>query len=373
MNESDAESTSLSEHEQTYVSHDAPDTPAVPEPAAVAVPEPVAEPAGDEPEPQRRDESRDGERDEHGRFKPTRAKSQHATPADVEKINEYTKRLRAAEDAVGVKVEKQAGESERVYQLRRRAEIAEAIRDRKAQPPPAPVQRQPEPPKAFTEKEPQYEDFADQPDQYAAHLRAVAAYDRRKESFEARQNYSKETEHRAIEERNARRDQFFQELDRQHNERWFAYEKENPHAKAVLDALNESYVSARPWLSPEAKAAGYPVPEAVGRAIQSAPNSPQLLMRFAQDEALRDDLIDLVEGKPLNKDLVERVQRRLNRGLTDAATGPSPVPPKPVALVPRPPTPVRTGPMKPPDTPPGEDAPLSAHEAAYGGGPRRRR
>jgi hypothetical protein len=266
--------------------------------------------------------------------------------------------MRAAEEAVGVKVEKQPGESERVFQLRRRAEIAEAIRDRKAQPAPqpAPVQRQPAPPSAFTEKEPQYEDFADQPDQYAAHLRAVAAYDRRKDAFEQQQTYAKTEQHRGIEARNARRDQFFKEEEAKHYTRMAEFHRTNPQAQAILDAAGDV------GLTP-----------AMMMAIMTHEQSPQLLMRVAQDEALRDDLIDLTEGKPLNKELVARVQRRLSRGLTDAqTTGSSPVPLKPVPLVPRPPTPVRTGPMKPADSPPGDDAPLSAHEAAYGS-PRRRR
>lgn len=348
-----AESTSLSEHESAYVSPEAPAS-AIPDAAPAA---PVAEPApepDEQPEPQRRDESKDGERDEHGRFK-QRAESQRATSADVPKINEYTKRLRAAEEAIGVKVEKQPGESERVFQLRRRAEIAEAIRDRKAQPPPPPpVPRAPEPPSVFTEKEPQYDDFADQPDQYAAHLRAVAAFDRRKEAFEQQQTHVKTQQQQGIEERNARRDQFFKETQAQHYERMAAYHQANPHAQAILDRAGDI------GLTP-----------AMMMAIMTSDQSPELLLLVAQNEVLRDDLTDLTEGKPLNKDLVARVQRRLMRGLPDVATGSSPVPPKPVALVPRPPTPVRTGPMKAPDTPPGDDAPLSAHEAAYGS--RRRR
>jgi len=356
-----ADSTSLSEHEQAFVSPEPAERPqADPAPPPAPAPVPVAadlEP-DDEATSQRKDESRDGERDEHGRFK-QRAQSQRATPADVDKINEYTKRLRAAEDAVGLKIEKQPGESERVFQLRRRAEIAEAIRDRKAQPqapPPPPVPRPPAPPTAFTEKEPQYEDFADQPDQYAAHLRAVAAYDRRKDAFEYQQTQAKTEQQRGIEERNARRDQFFRDSQAQHYQRMATFHQANPHAQAILDAAGDNGVTP-----------------AMMMAIMTSEQGPQMLLTVAQDEALRDDLIDLTEGKPLTKDLVARVQRRLSRGLTDAqTTGSSPVPLKPVPLVPRPPTPVRTGPMKPADSPPGDDAPLSAHEAAYGS-PRRRR
>lgn len=347
-------STSLSEHEQAY--HE----PAVPDPAPA--PEPVAAPAADPdrtagPEPAPDDTpadpsgGHDGDRDEHGRWLPKgRAKSQQATPADVELINQYTKRLRAAEDALGVTITKQPGESERVYQLRRRAELAELRRDAKPQPQPAapaPRPTQPAAPTTFTEPEPRYEDFADAPDQYAAHLRAVTAWDRRKDAFEQQQQFAQTEQHRQIEQRNAQRDAYFQQQEARHAERMQAYHQAHPQAQAILDAAGEVNLTPALYL-----------------AILTADNGPQLLLRLAQDDALRDDLTDVTDGRPLTRDLVERVQRRLSRGLTDAPTGSSPAL-TPVS-VPRPPNPVRTGPMKPADSPPGDDAPLSAHEAAYG-------
>ena len=74
-----------------------------------------------------------------------RAKSQIASADDVETIKEYTKRLREAEDAITI--ERKADESDRAYQLRKRAEIAEGRRDALNTPAPAPVAmpRMPEP------------------------------------------------------------------------------------------------------------------------------------------------------------------------------------------------------------------------------------
>src|SRR5882672_4014092 len=60
-----------------------------------------------------------------------RAASQKARPSDVEDIATFTRRLKEAEEAIPI--ERKDGESERVYNLRRRAEIAELAK-RGAQP-----------------------------------------------------------------------------------------------------------------------------------------------------------------------------------------------------------------------------------------------
>lgn len=67
-------------------------------------------------------------RDEGGRFKRGerhRAASQVAAPDDVETINRLTARIKAADAAAGADIKQQAGESNRVFELRRRAELAE--------------------------------------------------------------------------------------------------------------------------------------------------------------------------------------------------------------------------------------------------------
>jgi hypothetical protein len=67
-------------------------------------------------------------RDEDGKFKRGerhRAASQVATPDDVASINAYTARIKAAEEAAGVDIKAQPGESPRAFALRRRAELLE--------------------------------------------------------------------------------------------------------------------------------------------------------------------------------------------------------------------------------------------------------
>ena len=100
--------------------------PVVPPVAANAVPaEP--EPDGTLEEHEAAEETARAERDPRGRFAKgrDRASSQKASPADVPLISEYTKRIKAAEAAAGTDIVQQPGESNRVYELRRRAELAE--------------------------------------------------------------------------------------------------------------------------------------------------------------------------------------------------------------------------------------------------------
>ena len=81
-----------------------------------------------------RDDGDDGEaggRDDQGRFvnRPRhRAASQRATPDDVGAINALTRTIREHEDALGADIARKDGESDRVYSLRRRAELLERQR-----------------------------------------------------------------------------------------------------------------------------------------------------------------------------------------------------------------------------------------------------
>lgn len=334
------ETDSLADHEQAFQPGREP-----------RAPEPVIDRADDglEPEPKA-----DTERGPNGQFQPRqRAKSQQAGKDDVAQINAYTKRIREAEESLGIKVEKQPGESERVYQLRRRAELLEAKKEAarvEAKPEPKPVPVVPKKPEPFNEPEPKYEDFADAPDQYAAHLRAVAAWDRRREAAEGAIKQHETQSHEAIAERNRRRDEWFKARETEHLDRMAAYHESHPEAQAILDKAGD--VSLTP---------------ALYSAIMTAENSPELLILVASQEDLRDDLTILTDGKPVTKELVALVQRRLNRGLTAGTTGSAPAPVKPVPAVPRPPNPVRTGPMKADDTPPGDDDnSVANHEKFYG-------
>lgn len=337
--------TSFADHEQSF---HAPSRSGESRPSAPAATDDRAD-DGLEPEPA----GDKGKRDETGRFKPAkqRAQSQRASKDDVAQISAYTRRIREAEERLGITVERQPGESERVYNLRRRAELIEAKAEALKTAPKAPelpAKPLPKAPEPFTEREPQYEDFANEPDQYQAHMRALAAYDRRKEAHEQAAKGYTTAQQEAISERNARRDAWFKEQETAHLTRMEQYHQAHPEAQAIIDAAGD--VSLTP---------------AMYAAVMTAENSPELLILVAKDADLRDDLTILTEGKPLNKDLVALVQRRLNRGLTAGTTGAAPLPAQPIPAVPRPPTPVRTGPMKTGNDMPSDDAPLSAHEKAF--------
>ena len=81
------------------------------------------------------------QRNPRGQFAKRDRESTRATPEDVPKIQELTARARAAEEAIGIKQE--PGESDRVFNIRRRAELAERVA--KVGAPAAPAEAKPEP------------------------------------------------------------------------------------------------------------------------------------------------------------------------------------------------------------------------------------
>ena len=96
------------------------------------------------PDAQREPAADDDTRDDTGRFKPRhRAASQRADADDVPLISEHTRRIKDAEAKLGADIARKDGESERVYNLRRRAELLERI----ATPPtPEPAKAEPRAP-----------------------------------------------------------------------------------------------------------------------------------------------------------------------------------------------------------------------------------
>ncbi len=145
-----AESSSLADHEQSFL----PSRDRTPPPAPV-----VSDRVDDGLEPDVETAAQQAQRerdDKTGQFKPERqrARSQQAGKDDVEKINAYTKRIREAEESLGIKVEKQPGESDRVYNLRRRAELLEAKREVAKVAPAVVSKPAPKAPEPFNEPEP---------------------------------------------------------------------------------------------------------------------------------------------------------------------------------------------------------------------------
>lgn len=306
-------------------------------------------------------------RDGKGRFqKPRhRARSQQATPEDVGQIAEYTKRLRTAEDAIGLKVEQKAGESDRVFQLRRRAEYAEAIAaQRKAEPKPEASKPQLREvprvePGQFAEVEPKLEQFADKDDPYAAYLRATAAYDRRKEAFEASEAEKRQSVESATTANNAEIRSWFDTRKKDFGSRLDALIESQPDAVEVFKSTNQM-----------------PLTNLMHAALLLDASGEQLMLDLARayqaDPEAVDDLILMTGTHPVNEESVATMQRRLRR-MTQAVRTGSAVPQPRMTPAPRPPNPVRTAPQKPADAQPGDDSSLADHAAQWPIEGRRRR
>lgn len=274
-----------------------------------------------------------------------RAKSHKAGPDDVDEIARLTKELRETEKAIVI--DRKPGESDRVFELRRRAEIAKRATSPSAAPPapapaarPAPVAAQPAavpvanlPP--FTEPEPQFASFADQTDPYAAHTRALAAWDRRKERFEDQQQQHVQQQRVQIET-----------FDREmiggmaaHAGRVIAYEQANPDVSALFKAE-----SAKP------EHEQIQLTLAMRGAIEFHERGPEMVVALLKHPDLADELFLLTEGRavgdPRTDPTVATVRRRLLQRVAAVTTGAAPST-RTSLVAPHPPTPVRTAPQTP--------------------------
>lgn len=267
-----------------------------------------------------------------------------ASPEEREEIGTLTKRLRDAEEASGIK--RKPNESNRVYDLRMRAELAERLRDaskpavEKPTPrPAAQVMRAPSVPD-FTEKEPTLDQFKDEADPATAYFKALARFENKRTQHEdmvaAAENVTKEHDTAA---RN-----WWVQRGTEHVTRLEKYLKENPTSTVTGADGKQTTVSTRSRL----EAIGdKPLSPILFGAIQIHPESHKLMMALADHPELHDELFLLTDGKPVGdptrNPLIGIVQRRL---LTKAQTGKVPErspksewkPPAP------PPSPVRTQP-----------------------------
>ncbi len=276
-----------------------------------------------------------------------RARSQSAKTEDVEAIAKLTKRLRDAEAAAGISVEREDGESDRVYNLRRRAVLAEALAKPKTEAP-KPAPRPVAPPQSFDEAEPQIEQFASAPDPYTAWQRALGAYDRRKEAAEARA----EAARGAIQQQGA--------MAAERKRQAYAGFNERVNAFKAATADYESTV----------RACERPATYLMETAIVNDPDGPRYVYELAKRPDVHDEIFMLTDGKPVTHETVAAAQRLMKSRMPVAPTGSTA--PAVRQLAPRPPNPVRTVPSAHlPNKAPGDTASLSDHEAFYGNGRRR--
>lgn len=352
----DTDAGSLSDHEATY------------QPRRGATPEPDAKPV------QTTDASADlGEdahaaqlqaeadaRDPMGRFrkqdeKPERhrARSQQATADDVPQIRELTTSLREKEAAL-LKAKPGAGaDSPRVVALRRQirgieAELADLqpreVRETPRETRPAPAES------TFTEVEPKQEDFMDlvkYPDPYMALQRALAAYDRRKDAFDAAQKGQQAQTERA-----------------------------RADAAAQFKRLEVDFARTTPDYGDRIQAAikdGLDITPLTDAAIKSADNGPELLYHLLEHPDEVDDLWLKTQTTPLTDANIVAMRRRLQGFVTRGTAGKTAAAstPRPEPRAPKPPTAVRTGPLKTGTEPPDDGASLAQHEQFYAA--RRRR
>lgn len=292
-----------------------------------------------------------------------RAKSQQGNADDVPVIDELTKRVRAAEAKLGIT--RKPGESQRVFNLRKQAEIIERLEAAKSTPVPAthalPPSRPVTAPTAFTEPEPTQAQFMNQPDPYGAFQRALAGYDRRKDAFDAQQTTAKSEQERVGKERAQQFSTWVKTTEDSHAARLTAFitNPTNATARAEMEAAGNLDISKIMY----------------GAAVLSD-RGPEIMLEYARHPELVDDLMLQTAGRELIQPdgtlnpLVATLQRRLLSRLAVAGTGSTPAP-KQVVVAPRPPNPVRTAPQTPRGTPPGDGASLADHEREWGPNKRR--
>ena len=300
-------------------------TPLAPESDSATAPESDEKPS----EPQQEPKEDAFERDAKARIRRHKAKSQLASPEDVPRINELTRRLR---------------ETER---------LVEELRGKSAEKPSVSLPKPVETPSSggFSETEPTLEQFADKPDPYAAYLRATAAYDRKKEAFEA----------------NLKAEQAKTEsLQKQTQEQWAKI------SSTYQERASKFAAETKDFAERAAKAPGKDtqMPPLLHAALMLDEKGPSRVLYLAEHADLLDELVLLTDGKPITDQTVAAAQRFLHSRMKDATTGSSTS--APLTLAPRPLNPVRTAPTTPPEQLPGDDASLEEHEKVWGHRRRRR-
>ena len=278
-----------------------------------------------------------------------RARSQQASPEDVAQIRDWSARARAAEEAAGIA--RNDGESERVYRLRVRTELAEAARQARSAPKYEPVRQSapaasPVAPVAAshdaTRPEPNEDEIGTKYQTYAEFTRAQAEW-----VWEQRD---------AARQRQAEQQQLQQSQQAQIS----SYQKRVDDFVAKQPDYNQVVQSAMNDFGAEFKIA-----DPAFQVFLTHDNGPQMLYHLLTHPDQLAEMQALWEGKPASHANVALATRWLQSRVQAVSTG-SVAPTPPVIPAPRPPNPVRTGPMKTGDELPGDDATLADHEKAFG-------
>ena len=268
-------------------------------------------------------------RDDRGRFARHRAQSQKARAEDVPRIQELTKKWRTEETSRKALEEKYAALEREIQTLK------------------APKVEPPKAPEAFSDTEPTWDKFQNDPDPIASYTRALAAYDRRKEAADA----AKTT---------------YEQQQMAHREAQEAREREAAaRAMGGYQARLAEYVKAKPDFEQVIAKSAPGMTPMLQQALLTDERGPEFVYTLASRPELLAELLFLSDGRAVTEESVAHLRRVLASRMPVATTG-STAPAVPTYVPPKPPNPVRTGPTRSGDEPPGDDASLADHERAYG-------
>lgn len=278
-----------------------------------------------------------------------RSMSHEATHDDVALINQYAARVKAAEDAAGIA--RQAGESERVYRLRLRAELAEGkAAAAKAPTLPRPMSVQPS-------AEPELAPRVPVQAQQSGQTRSKPSEDEIGTKYAAYSDFVEDLADWKSEQRDAARQQ--QQVVQQAQDE-FRRDHEQFHVRRAAFAAThpdyETLIQQHAQLVP---------PAPVYKAIVTSDNGPAFMYHLLTHPDQLAEVLTVWEGKEPTPFHVANAARWLTSRVQAATTGPAASTP-PIARAPKPPNPVRTGPTQTGDEPPGDNSSLSDHEKAYG-------
>jgi hypothetical protein len=285
-----------------------------------------------------------------------RAASQVAKPEDVKEIQALTVTLREKEAALlALKPESGEKPNARVLALKRQirgleADLAEAqpTADVRTLPAAATTDKPANGAAtgaAFSEPEPKLEDFAKDEtrvDPYADCARAVAKWDRKKESWEAQQAS-------AVDEA----------------------KKANDHRMDVHATAVKAFVQTHPDYLGKVQAAVASgrdlIPLVTSAILDAGDKGPELLYALVGQPDEIDRITLTMSATPVTASSVVAMRRELTRLANQRAAGTSGAAPlrRIREAPPAPITPVRTGFVETGEDEPGDEASLAAHEAAY--------
>lgn len=279
-----------------------------------------------------------------------RARSNEASPEDVPTIRALTAKVKALEEGSGIA--RATGESERVYRLRVRAELAE----RSTRPVnPATRVSSPQAPAVFsqvpavqaTRLKPSEDEIGTRFATYAEFVEDLADW-----RFEQREATAQQAAQQSA-------------LNQQQQEFQVSAQREWQTDHASYGQKLETFIAAHPDFTEKFKAWPSDIPWAAYAALVKHDNGPAIVYHLLQHPDQLAEMLFLLDGKPATDTNVAHATRWLSSRMQAVTTG-SATPTPPLKLAPRPPNPVRTGPMKTDDELPSESSSLAEHEKAFG-------